>query len=78
MAQLKTVSPVQIGKLIDSQEKVLLTLFERIRMGLKDEDISKYGKIIEEWRNWTRDNNLCKLYLQMGIPYLRYLFGTRI
>ena len=77
LAQLKKVSPVQIGKVIDSQEKVLLTLFERIRMGLKDEDISKYGKIIEEWRNWTRDNNLCKLYLQMGIPYLRYLFGTR-
>lgn len=77
LKQLKRISLIKIERLIDSQEKVLSTLFERIRIGLKDESKSKYGEIIEEWRNWTRENNLYKLYLQMGIPYLRYLFGTK-
>ena len=77
LKQLKRISLIEIERLIDSQEKVLSTLFERIRIGLKDESKSMYGEVIEDWRNWTRENNLYKLYLQMGIPYLRYLFETQ-
>lgn len=77
LKQLKRISLIEIERLTDSQEKVLSTLFERIRIGLKDESKSMYGEVIEDWRNWTRENNLYKLYLQMGIPYLRYLFETQ-
>lgn len=77
LAQLKKVFPIQIEKLISSKEKVLSTLMERVRIHLKDEEKNNYGIILEGWRSWTKENGLHKLYLQMGIPYLRYLFETR-
>ena len=77
LTQLKKVSPIQIEKLINSQEKVLFTLMERVRMQLKGEDKNKYGSVLEGWRNWTKEKGLHKLYLQMGISYLRYMFETR-